>query len=260
MPQITDSWQTIVANGGKDYAIGDYAMLDLGTIDGVDCGSVRMCKVAEGEDGTASTWLALDSLQTSMNMNSIATADGGWEKCERRAWLNGAFFNGLPEVIRNAIVPTTRYSRSYDEAANQFTNDFPTLDHVWLPSVTEICWSNPQYPQETLGTYYAAIDQHVSDRKLTLGYGGTVYRWWHRTVATNAYFRGTAATGGMPGGGASASNMGGIVIGFSLAAYDKKAFLNGLTMGLVGKGEPTFMATDTFTKGYLVGAELRGKR
>lgn len=42
--------------------------------------------------------------------------------------------------------------------------------------------------------------------------------------------------------------------------YDKTAFLSGLAMGLCGKGDPTFTASDTFTKGYLVGAALRRKR
>ena len=42
--------------------------------------------------------------------------------------------------------------------------------------------------------------------------------------------------------------------------YDRTAFLSGMAMGLCGKGNPTFTATDTFGKGYLVGAKLRAKR
>lgn len=207
-------WETICANGGKDYAIGDYVMLDLGTIDGIECGSVRMCKVAEGEDGTASTWMALDSLKTSMNMNDTETTVGGWEKSKRRAWLNGAFLNGLPDYLRSAIVPTTRYSLTNDDE----WKDSPTTDRIWIPSAAEICNKDTSYRQETKGTYYGAIDAYVENRRLTLGYEGTVYRWWHRTVGTNNKFRGTAASGGTPGSGASAVNMGGIVIGFSLKA------------------------------------------
>lgn len=43
-------------------------------------------------------------------------------------------------------------------------------------------------------------------------------------------------------------------------AYDKKTFLSGMAMGLTGKGEPTFEASDVFGKGYLAGAKLRAKR
>lgn len=42
--------------------------------------------------------------------------------------------------------------------------------------------------------------------------------------------------------------------------YDKRSFLSGLAMGLTGKGDPIFTASDTFTKGYKVGAALRRKR
>lgn len=47
---------------------------------------------------------------------------------------------------------------------------------------------------------------------------------------------------------------------FAEPTYDRTAFLSGLAMGLCGKGNPTFEASDTFTKGYLVGAALRRKR
>ena len=41
---------------------------------------------------------------------------------------------------------------------------------------------------------------------------------------------------------------------------NKDSFLSGLTMGLCGKGVPGITASDTFTRGYLLGAELRSKR
>ena len=44
------------------------------------------------------------------------------------------------------------------------------------------------------------------------------------------------------------------------STYDRTAFLSGMAMGLTGKGDPTFMASDTFAKGYKVGAALRRKR
>ena len=40
----------------------------------------------------------------------------------------------------------------------------------------------------------------------------------------------------------------------------QNSFINGLTMGLIGKGEPTFSESDTFTTGYILGAELRKER
>lgn len=43
-------------------------------------------------------------------------------------------------------------------------------------------------------------------------------------------------------------------------AYDKTTFLSGLAMGLTGKGNPTFEASDVFGKGYITGAKLRDKR
>lgn len=44
------------------------------------------------------------------------------------------------------------------------------------------------------------------------------------------------------------------------AAYDKDAFINGLSMGLISKGNPTFTASDDFSTGYVLGAELRKER
>ena len=226
--EVPSIWESIVANGGKDYAIGDSVMLDLGTIDGIECGSVRMCKVAEGEGGTSSTWLALDALAKAMGLNSTNTNKGGWEACERRAWLNGAFLNGLPEYLRNAIVPTTRYSDSYDTDGN-WVNSHPTIDHIWIPSVKEISVGAGS-GTETKGTYYKEWFANSNNNKLTLGYGGSSYRWWHRSVSSggNGYFRGTSATGGTPPGtGSGASNLGGIVIGFSIKAVSD----NGISTG-----------------------------
>ena len=39
-----------------------------------------------------------------------------------------------------------------------------------------------------------------------------------------------------------------------------KNFLNGIAMGLIGKGEPTFNSTNNFSTGYVLGAELRKER
>lgn len=220
--EIADDWETIIAKGGNKYPIGSWKFLYIGEFPDptnrnrvVKCGVVRMCKVAEGEDGSGSTWLALDSLATEMNLNSTETNAGGWEKCGRRTWLNDVLFNALPEVLRNAIVPTTRYADSYDDSGN-WVSDHPTVDNIWIPSVSEISTSGSEK-----GQYYTAWAAIESDRKITLGYGGDYYRWWHRTVSNSGtgYFRGTGAGGGStPGTGAAATAMGGIVIGFSLAA------------------------------------------
>jgi hypothetical protein len=46
----------------------------------------------------------------------------------------------------------------------------------------------------------------------------------------------------------------------SATTFDTTSFLSGLTMGLTGKGVPEIVASDTFTRGYLLGCELRNGR
>lgn len=56
----------------------------------------------------------------------------GWSESELRDWLNGEFFNSLPEEIRCIVSPTRRVT--YDSAGRAHT----TVDKLFIPSESEL--------------------------------------------------------------------------------------------------------------------------
>lgn len=72
--------------------------------------------------------------------DGVPTNAGGWEASEMRSWLNGEFFEGLPEELSAVIVPVENstnnigWMQDYSEATVSSTSD-----RVWLPSFMEVC-------------------------------------------------------------------------------------------------------------------------
>ncbi len=157
--QIEDSWETIVANRGTKYDIGNFKLLE--TSDPI-VGTVRMQKVARKESDSESTWLAMNLSAATiphwvnpggLNNGEVCKAENAiqWETSHIREYLNNTFFDTLPECLKNGIVSVKKYSQHF--IGDQQSRNYITRDKIWIPSWKEF-FGDPALA-ETVGTHYS---------------------------------------------------------------------------------------------------------
>ena len=212
---IKDSWETILANEANGtystkYIIGDTKQIDLGTY-----GKHFFEIVAFDEDDRADgngkakiTWIS-KSVITTHKMNLNGTTSGGWENSDMRAWLKSDVKPLLPEVVRNAIVPVTKVSSTYEN--NALVKDGQiTTDDVWIPGDREI-FNNTN--NETTGAVYSTRFTSSSNR-IKYNSSGSASGWWLRSATSGSGFR--CVDGGGNEGNNYANYSYGVVLGFCI--------------------------------------------
>ncbi len=127
-------------------------------------------------------------------MNSTNTNVGGWKDSAMRTYANGAFFNNLPEDLRNVIKATKVVSGH----GSGDTSNFTSTDKIYLLSVHEIyedgtesnlsendmAWNNTRQ----LDYYKArnvATDGHLSSATKWYNINEMASLWWLRTANSN---------------------------------------------------------------------------
>lgn len=209
---ISDSWATIIANSNydTDYSIGDTKTIDLGAQ-----GTHLMVLVAKNTDNKADgtgkarmTWVSNTILTTRHLMNSTATTTGGWADCSMRSYLTDTIKPLIPETIRNAIVPVTKVSSTYESSAI-VPNGQTTTDDVWIPSAQEI-FGGSLY--ETDGVTYTTYFNSATARTKYLN--GSTSLWWLRSASSTTKFRDVASNGNVTNDNASGTS--GVVLGFCI--------------------------------------------
>lgn len=264
--EIEDSWETICALKGAGYPLGSFKTLHFTvpayTYDMVlpkkDGTSVQktvnvsakeilmhMVKVAEGEDGSTSTWLSNNALKLPFPSTSVLRMDLGmypyqtsvygsygsyinrdWDNCEARKYLQGKFFEAMPQSLRDTIKPVTKYYKG----VTSYTDNYPNkaykscIDTIWIPSTKECYtmigqervydWSYPS-ECEPNGIDYTAVytPTFLPDGDTSSG----VYMVT-RTIASNGYpiRRTSQATWNANVSGAAAGVGNGVAFGFCL--------------------------------------------
>ena len=212
--EIQDSWETICAKAGAGYALGAYKALVV-TIparpqrdayewdtnnDGIYYSgtdvthaainiAMHMVKVAEGEDGTTSTWLSTGVIpvfpiwdaghgglqKTSTEIKSAICGrshkpkgDGtvrgdiyvDWDTNPRREYLNNYLIENIPACIGATIKPVNKISATLNNIpyyngnpATSGTKIYkPSIDKIWVPSLKELYTyiSSKNYSQDYL--------------------------------------------------------------------------------------------------------------
>jgi len=170
-----DSWTTICADAGAHYPLGTLKSLVIPemTDEGVFTDYLgnehtqrfstefQMVKVAEGEDGTTSTWISTGGIylnpddyfrsitpSSTTNGYQYATTNGsygsdlrtmGWKRSDMRHFLNQVFIRNLPTALKNSIQDVIKYSRDrLSDNSTGLNNDMETFDKIWLPSEREL--------------------------------------------------------------------------------------------------------------------------
>lgn len=227
--EITDSWDTIIANIDNGtyktkYKLGNYKPLDLGTAGTVNMQIVAMNAdaLAAGGGNAATSWVSKELLTTSHRMNPSRSGSsgaydegtgtiGGWSLCEMRTYLKDTVKPLIPSNVRSAIKEVTKYSRIYNTAGSA-VDDVTSTEDVWLPSRREIFGAITS--AETQGPIYeAAFPDDASRVKSKVG-ASRVSWWWLRSAYDYSSFSNVSTNGSFSYGIASLSGQ--VVLGFCI--------------------------------------------
>lgn len=214
--EITDSWDTIIANIDNGtyktaYKIGNYKPLDLGTE-----GTVNMQIVAMDEDDLASggkaplTFIAKKLLTTTHNMNSANTTKGGYEASDMRTYLNGTILPLIPSNVAARLQRVNKIQSTYTNGV--VVNGQTTVEKIWIPSHHEIFSTLSTY--ESQGATYSKIYKDATSRIKNNISSGSATHWWLRSASYASTFRYVGDNGN--GKYTNAYNTGGVALGFCL--------------------------------------------
>lgn len=190
--EITDSWDTIIANIDNNtyktkYKIGNYKPLDLGTEGTINMQIVGI-NTDENRSGTTVplTFIGMELLKTSHRMNPYYKAGtegtgilGGWEKSEMRSYLNDTILPLIPSNVAERINAVKKISNAYDVNATNFQQT--TYDRLWIPGHREIFNSTTW---DKTGPAYSAIYKDADSRKKAKAEGSASYWWLRSAVST----------------------------------------------------------------------------
>ena len=154
------------------------------------------------------TWLNKNLLTTHV-MNSNGTTTGGYDASDMKSWLTSDVLPQLQSEIRNAIVPVTKISGTYENSA-VVVNGQSTTESLWIPSEYEI-FGTTTY--ENTGAQYSKFDTAAKRIKYDPA-TGSAYIWWLRSASSGTRFHCVDYNGGTAS--YSASSTYGVVLGFCI--------------------------------------------
>ena len=128
-------------------------------------------------------------------MNSIRANAGGWEASKMRTYANGAFFNNLPEDLRNVIIETKVVSGHGNTTGE---TNFPSTDKIYLLSAHEV-WedgtSNQVSSRDTAWDKTRQLDYYKNLGVTTSIFSGAIKKynnsnssWWLRAANSNTNY------------------------------------------------------------------------
>lgn len=221
--EIEDDWDTICANNGAPYPLGSYKPLIVNNIPtwtiespGLDyddmindkngnllskvrlrgpgsayCSPIamHMYKVAEGEDGTSSTWISSGCLKfttspwnrqdepifsqsrlgfsgvTGPNFGTVAHVDQGWGSSNLKMYMNTYLLDAFPTCLKDTIKQVNKYYTTFSfspvDTAQGVSIIQPvekvSLDKIWALSLKELHTLLNDLPI-TLGEVYEELN------------------------------------------------------------------------------------------------------
>ncbi len=188
----TDSWATIAANTTSNvYNIGDRKAIVMDVNDdGVDetyyvrIANKESCASTVESESACDFVLEFEGMlnvtdESKREMNSTATAVGGWRDTPVRTYLNSTIYNKLPSDLKSLVKSTKVISSSEMTSVEPYE----TQDYLYLLSVKELgleeTYENGKTLTKTL-EYYVGKDNDYRNKKR---YGGsTSENWWTRSA------------------------------------------------------------------------------
>ena len=192
--EITDSWDTIIANidngtYSTKYKIGNYKPLDLGTEGTINMQIVAMDadELADGSGYAPLTFIGMELLKSYMANNGYIEAPYYWGNNKMRNYLNTTILPLINTSVMTRVQTVKKYSIGYLSGSR---NVDITYDKLWVPSAYEAgldnCRiSNIAYATEQMGVKYDKIFKSDTNRIKVKTGTTSVFRWGIRTTGTN---------------------------------------------------------------------------
>ena len=191
-----DSWETIAAavkNEQLDaYPVGTEKEVEIGgtsyTVRVANNTTPEECTTNEDFSQTACGFVVeFVDIVENRKMNSSGTNVGGWRDSEMRTYANGAFFNNLPEELRNVIIDTKVIS---GHGRTSGEKNFESKDKIYLLSgheVYEAVNNNLLSSSDTAYNNTRQLDYYKSKGVTTNNYSNAIKQynssysnWWLR--------------------------------------------------------------------------------
>lgn len=206
--EIEDDWAAICAVKGAGYPLGSYKALVFSvpsqqisfemtsgngkkktfteTISSFNV-QMHMVKVAEGEDGSTSSWMSTGGIYISSNNGNympwmclpVLPADGEWSQTQVDwgnmyfpTYLDTHFLSQMPQCLQDSIVDVNKYYTGYASYSFGATTkvEKSRINKIWVPSAKEMTTyftgkSCGIYPYQSSGWgYFSAVqEQHGID-------------------------------------------------------------------------------------------------
>ena len=194
-----DSWKTIAAaikDGQLDaYPVGSEKEVEISgtsyTVRVANNTTPTECNNSNFSQTACGFVVEFADIVEDRQMNSTNTNVGGWEASEMRTYANGAFFNNLPEDLRN-VIKATKVVSGHGSTTGE--TNFPSTDKIYLLSSHEV-WedgtSNQVSSKDTAWDktrqldYYANIGEGVTTDSYSGAkkkYNNSNSTWWLRAA------------------------------------------------------------------------------
>lgn len=242
--EITDSWDTIIANidngtYATKYKVGNYKPLDLGSTYG---SAINMQIVAidgdELADGSGTAPLTFLSKELLLNTNTLygtSTYNVDWNNSAIRSKLMNDILPQIPNIVASRLQTVIKHT--YQINSNQAITDTVFNEKIWIPSFREINYNNSN--AERIGVDYRKIYDSSNSRIKTAD--GVAKQWWTRSASTSTKATLTKTTG------ANASD------NWYAAAYICLGFCLGLEPETIEDDWATILANQNYATDYSIG-------
>lgn len=169
--EITDSWDTIIANIDNGtyssvYKVGNYKPLNLGTEGTINMQIVAMDADELASGGTAPlTFLGMELLNSVVNSTVTVWSDDS--------------SGGLRYYLINSVKPLLPQNiLSRLQTVNKNSSSYISTNQLWLPSSREL---HTQTNEESTGVTYATVYNSNTERVKVRASSGTSTAYWLRT-------------------------------------------------------------------------------
>ena len=203
-----DTWETIANNvkSGKSYLynIGDEkeVVLNDGTSYTLRVANNSTPDECSGDDFSQTACgfvIEFADIIEDKKMNSSYTNKGGWPASEMYEYLNGDFYNSLPEALKNVIIDTKVIT---GHGSTSGETNFTSTDKIYLLSGHEVYEDGTSRPISSYDTAYnntRQLDYYKNKGVTTSSYSGAIKKkpgsssgrtWWLRAAysSRNSYF------------------------------------------------------------------------
>ena len=191
-----DSWETIakiVQSGQLDaYAVGSEKEVEIAgnsyTVRVANNTTPDECDQEDFSETACGFVVEFVDILMNGSMNSTGTNVGGWPGSEMRTYANGAFFNNLPEDLRNVIIETKVVSGHGNTTGE---TNFPSTDKIYLLSAHEV-WedgtSNQVSSKDTAWDKTRQLDYYKNLGVTTSSYSRAKKNsnWWLRAASSHS--------------------------------------------------------------------------